>query len=138
MAENIPIIGGVFSYIQDVLDFQGEYEQYATSIDEKVRNHGITISMTEAYCDGENLFVSYRIESEKKFAEYSDYEIAKNQIGYEGIEKIKSNDKLYSLKERGTAGVDGKFVDENTFVGSQYFDLSGKEFPDQFQLEIYI
>ena len=32
----------------------------------------------------------------------------------------------------------GKYVDENTFAGSQYFDLSGKEFPDQFQLEIYI
>ena len=43
--------------------------------------------MTEAYCDGENLFISYRIESEKKYTEYNDYEIAKNQIGYEGIEK---------------------------------------------------
>lgn len=138
MAENIPIIGSVFSYIQDVLDFQGEYEQYAASIEEKVRDHGITVSMTEAYCDGENLFISYRIESEKKYTEYNDYEIAKNQIGYEGIEKIKSDDKLYSLKEWGTAGVDGKFVDENTFVGSQYFDLSGEDFPDRFTLEIYI
>ena len=70
--------------------------------------------------------------------EYSDNQIFQNQIGYEGITKIKSDDKIYSLNDCGAAGLTGKYVDENTFAGSQYFDLSGKEFPDQFQLEIYI
>lgn len=138
MAENIPIIGSVFSYIQDVIDFKGDYKKYATNTDERVQDHGITISMTEFYCDGANLFVSYVIESQKKFTEYSDNQIFQNQIGYEGITKIKSDDKIYSLNDCGAAGVTGKYVDENTFAGSQYFDLSGKEFPDQFQLEIYI
>ena len=138
MAENIPIIGSVFSYIQDVIDFKGDYKKYATGTDERVQDHGITISMTEAYCDGANLFISYVIESQKKFTEYSDNQIFQNQIGYEGITKIKSDDKIYSLNDCGAAGVTGKYVDENTFAGSQYFDLSGKEFPDSFQLEIYI
>ena len=69
MAENIPIIGSVFYYIQDVIDFKGDYKKYATGTDERVQDHGITISMTEAYCDGANLFVSYVIESQKKFTE---------------------------------------------------------------------
>ena len=134
MAENIPIIGSVFSYIQDVIDFKGDYKKYATNTDERVQDHGITISMTEAYCDGANLFVSYVIESQKKFTEYSDNQIFQNQIGYEGITKIKSDDKIYSLNDCGAAGVTGKYVDENTFAGSQYFDLSGKEFPDQYDV----
>ena len=46
--------------------------------------------------------------------------------------------KFTSLNDCGAAGLTGKYVDENTFAGSQYFDLSGKEFPDSFQLEIYI
>ena len=138
MAENIPIIGSVFSYIHDVIDIKGDYKKYATGTDERVQDHGITISMTEAYCDGANLFISYVIESQKKFTEYSDNQIFQNQIGYEGITKIKSDDKIYSLNDCGAAGVTGKYVDENTFAGSQYFDLSGKEFPDSFQLDIYI
>ena len=99
MAENIPIIGSVFTYIQDVIDFKGDYKEYATGTDERVQDHGITISMTEAYCDGANLFISYVIESQKKFTEYSDNQISKNQIGYEGITKIKSDDKIYSLND---------------------------------------
>ena len=105
MAENIPIIGSVFSYIQDVIDFKGDYKKYATGTDERVQDHGITISMTEAYCDGANLFISYVIESQKKFTEYSDNQIFQNQIGYEGITKIKSDDKIYSLNDCGAAGV---------------------------------
>lgn len=79
---------------QDVIDFKGDYKEYATGTDERVQDHGITISMTEAYCDGANLFISYVIESQKKFTEYSDNQIFQNQIGYEGITKIKSDDKI--------------------------------------------
>ena len=109
MAENIPIIGSVFTYIQDVIDFKGDYKEYATGTDERVQDHGITISMTEAYCDGANLFISYVIESQKKFTEYSDNQIFQNQIGYEGITKIKSDDKIYSLNDCGAAGLTGKY-----------------------------
>ena len=58
MAENIPIIGSVFTYIQDVIDFKGDYKEYATGTDERVQDHGITISMTEAYCDGAKFILS--------------------------------------------------------------------------------
>ena len=80
MAENIPIIGSVFTYIQDVIDFKGDYKEYATGTDERVQDHGITISMTEAYCDGANLFISYVIESQKKFTEYSDNQISRIRL----------------------------------------------------------
>ena len=150
---NIPIIGGVFEKIQDEIGFSGNYSSYATSVNETVYDNGIGVTLSEIYCDGESLYVSYKVESEEKF-QYTKYEYDSERdydITEEEAEKIVGNQLLYSgdgkvnfssktLNNHGVAGFEGKFIDDYTFVGVEKYDLEDMniDIPDEFEYEITI
>lgn len=150
---NIPIIGGVFEKIQDEIGFSGNYSKYATSINETVFHNGIGVTLSEVYCDGESLYVSYKVESEEEFKytkyEYNpdrDYDITEEQAAnivgtqllYAGEGKV--NFSSENLNNHGVAGLEGKFIDNHTFVGVEKYDLEGinVDIPDEFEYKITI
>lgn len=135
-ARNIPFIGGIFGYLQDNLDFSGNFVEYANSVGEQVKSNGITATISEIYCDEKNLFVAYRIESDKPFDHYGkDY--IKTNMEYHSMAAIENHPEI-KLSDVGVGGLQGEFVDEFTFVGVEFYSLYEDSFPDSFTFHIVI
>ena len=136
-AKKLPFIGSVFHYIQNEMDFAGLYDNYADEIGEQAENNKISVCISEIYCDGNNLFLSYRIESEIPFKDYVDKEYVQSQMDYTNIITIKDFPEL-RLNDYGIRGLEGKFLDDYTFAGAETYSLGEMEFPDSFTLDISI
>ena len=137
-ARNLPFIGNAFAFIQDRLHTGGAYSNYAFKIGDKVTDNGITITMSEAYCDGVNLYVSFVVESETVFDTWTTDEYIKNQLNYDGTMYIESSEGRKPLNDFGLTGLEGKFTDAFTFVGVKSFSLTEDTFPDKFMLDMKI
>lgn len=144
----LPAIKSAFSQIQNELYVKGEYSKYATEINQTVNDNGIGITLSEILCDGKNLYVTYVIKSKEpfKYLKYKydpvkDYDITKEQadkiekryIDYRGKSKVSYGDKY--MESIDCYSLEGKFIDNNTFVGLLQFDLtdSNKKIPDEFE-----
>ena len=68
-ARTIPFLGSAFAFVQDKLDFSGLYSNYAFEIGDTAVDSGITVTLSEIYCDGTSLYVGFVVESEKSFSE---------------------------------------------------------------------
>ncbi len=87
-AEDIPLIGSVFARIGASLGFAGDYEKYASNLEEQEENtetinqekskdkkdsvysktsNGVTITMNEVYCNDTAMNLAFTIESEELF-----------------------------------------------------------------------
>lgn len=134
-ARNMPVVGGVFAYIQDKLSVAENYSNYASKIGETVESNSVSITLSEAYCDGVNLYVGFVVESKTPFAS-DDY--MEKQLDYAGEAYIKSGNSKVKLDDFGIAGLEGEFKDEKTFVGVEVFSLTGETFPNEFVLDMKI
>lgn len=142
LASKLPIVGGVFESIERNIYFPGNYSEYATSINETVYSNGIGVTLSEVLCDGQSLYVTYKVESEKPFRNTSwnnDGEMDMDQL----IMEEAYNRVDFSFKEldnTGFAGIEGKFIDEKTFVGVQKYHLDSleTEIPDEFEFKTKI
>lgn len=152
LASKIPIVGGAFEAIQDKLIFSGDYSKYATGVNETVTNNGVGVTLSEVLCDGKSLYVSFKIESEKpfKYTKYKydpkkDYDISKEVaekiVGVQILDNSTRN-VSFSNKELGNSGVagfEGRYIDENTFIGVEKYDLTDLgDIPNEFDYEIKI
>ena len=138
LARSIPFVGSVFEYVQNKLDFAGEYDKYASNVGKIVTSRGITVEIQEVYCDGENLFVSYQVQSEKPFSEYTTEEYLKTQLDFDGLVWATSEGKNLPINDFGVSGLEGDFTDENTFVGVDTVRLTEGEFPEEFSYSVQV
>lgn len=138
-ARGIPILGSVFAYIQDNLDFMGLYSSYAYEVGEKTRDRDVEITLSEVYCDGYNLFISYIVESDKFAAMLKkDEGYSSSQLNYYGKNSIIYDGKEKELDGFGITGIEGRFVDDRTFAGVETLSLGEERFPDAFTLRISV
>lgn len=142
LATKLPIVGSVFESIEKNLYFPANYSQYATSINETAYSNGVGVTLSEILCDGQSLYVTYIVESKKpfKYTSWGDSGLMDmNQlITSEAYNKVDFTDE--ELDNSGFAGLEGKFINENTFVGVQKYHLSllKSEIPDQFTFQTKI
>lgn len=138
-ARKIPYIGKVFSYIQDNLDITGYYSEYAFEVGDTAVNNGVSITLSEVYCDGNNLYISYLIESEK-LSELYDGSCADNQLDFSSKMYASSEGIRKKIDQRvGTRGIVGEFLDNDTFAGVETISLFDEDvFPDSFDLSVDI
>lgn len=141
-ARELPVLGSAFAFIQDKLDFMGVYTDYAFHVGEKAESNGVTIEISEVYCDGTNLFISYVIEGEDLFALAQDGDFNTSQIDchtkiYYTNEGTRTNlDDVCLDVEK--AGLEGEFLNNSTFTGAKTYCLKNSEFPDDFMLNVTI
>lgn len=133
-ARNIPIVGGVFSFIQSELGLDGI--ENANGVGMAVNSNGISVTVSEIFCDGKYMYVSYVLEGKtiEKMMNKGNY--MKNQLNYYGKNTIRDGDSIYMLSELGATGIEGKMIAEDTFAGMEIYDLMGGDFPDEFILDI--
>ncbi|MDS0527634.1 DUF4179 domain-containing protein [Clostridium sp. SHJSY1] len=139
VASKMPILGGVFESIEKNIHFTGNYSEYATAINETVESNGVKVTLSEILCDGEGLYVTYKVESEKpfKYTSWDDKPLDMNQlITKEAYNKVSFSNK--ELEGNGLVGLEGKFVDDNTFIGMKTYHLNSleKEVPNEFDFLI--
>ena len=141
LASQIPIIGNAFELIEKNIYFPSNYSEYATSINEKANSNGIDITLSEVLCDGQSLYVTYIVENEKPF-KYTSWDgsdsLDMNQLvieqAYNKVDFTKEE-----LDSTGFTGLQGKFIDEYTFIGFQKYKFTNiEEVPDEFTFKTKI
>ena len=137
-AAKLPIVGGMFRYIQEKLEFGGNYEGYADEVGAVYSNNGVSVTVSEAYCDGNVLVISYKVESKTAFRDYPGDLSTSGQMYYNGESVMEENGTLTRLEEVGVAGLEGRFLDETTFVGAEMFPLWEESYPEEFELNVSI
>ncbi|ELC8345464.1 MAG: DUF4179 domain-containing protein [Clostridium perfringens] len=147
----VPIIKNAFERIQKEIWNKGDYSKYVTEVNQTVSNNGVGITLSEILCDGQNLYVSYVIESKEpfKYIKYKydpvkDYDITKEQaekiekmqLDYAAEAKVSFTDS--ELDNSGVSGLEGRFIDDHTFVGVEEYNLTSlnMKIPDEFEFTI--
>ncbi|MDD7795303.1 DUF4179 domain-containing protein [Clostridium sp. 'White wine YQ'] len=138
-AAKLPIVGSVFESIEKNIYFPGNYSEYSTSVNKSAVSNGIKITMSDILCDGQSLYVTYKIESPTKFkyTSWGDKPLTMNQLmTSEAYKKVSFSNK--ELDDSGFAGLEGKFLDENTFIGMEKYNLDslGTDIPDNFDFQV--
>lgn len=122
LLENIPILRGIFTSMQEDMCFSGDYDSIGEEVymDSKTIN-GLTVTLAEVYCNDQALYISFTMESENVLpdtdilncltvyatGEFSYWEHAH----HEGADRLEYTD--------GTA----TRVDDHTLAGIMRFDL---------------
>lgn len=138
VAAKLPIVGGMFRYIQEKMEFGGNYEGYTDEVGAVYSNNGISVTISEVYCDGTVLAISYKVESKTAFRDYPGDTSTSAQMYYDGESVMDENGKLTELEETGAAGLEGRFLDETTFVGAEMLPLWEGSYPEEFELNVSI
>jgi hypothetical protein len=141
LAVKIPIIGSVFKVIEKNVDAPGDYSEHAASLNEVVSDNGIKVTLSDVLCDGEGLYVTYKVESNKPFRYEKDRDepLEDDQLlENEASHKVSFSDKELAIGK--VNGLEGKFIDEHTFIGMKryYLKYLDKEIPDNFDFEVKI
>ena len=122
-AAKIPLIGKIFEKVEDDATYSGDYtdkkivltnEDSAGNLDTSdytVSDKGITLTASEAYCDGYSIFLTVNIESE-------DADFTNIPLHYTGMNAA-DNQTAAGFYIFGTWSVDGSSPEwlENTFDG---------------------
>lgn len=140
-AKEIPIIGNVFKVIEEMIYSPVKYSKYATDINETVSSGGINITLSEAASDGRYVYATYVIESETPF-KFTENEDEQYSNAYQIFLKTDNKPDLTgpNINISGLACLQGKFIDEYTFIGVQRYDLKpiSREVPDEFNFKTEI
>ena len=161
LAEQIPILGHVFETIGETLGYSGDYGKYVTPLQSEtdwkeageselieaavVRENnafektvdGVTVTLSEVYCNGATLYVGVLFKSEDPFPESADIEVSGKRI----LDLDYAN-MVFSYNE-GTewynVNVEGEFLDDHLFAGVIAMDLieTGYSLDDQYDEEKY-
>ena len=139
LAAKLPIVGRALEYIEKNIQFPGNYSEYATSVNEQVSDNDINVTLSDILCDGEGLYVTYIVKSKEpfKYTSRGDKLLDGDQlITGEEYSKVSFSNK--ELDNTGIAGLEGKFIDENTFVGMERYYLTSLEtqIPDNFDFQV--
>lgn len=140
LAANIPLVGHIFERVGQSLGFSGDYSKYAAPLTEvgqtaeteaagaenetekavvyKKTVDGVTVTLSEIYCNDVAMNIGMLIESEKPFPETMEGLDEKPVIELDTMAKFSYNPEM-----PGITRIDGKFLDEYTFAGVLRTDL---------------
>lgn len=131
-AEKIPLIGHIFERTQNSYEyFSGDYNGIGERLEGVSAASGITITLSEAYCNSQALYLTMEIKSEKPFPEMDSWQLfTEEEYDYK------------SEKEYDAPDLQGEFIDPCTFAGTVRMNLDyngeGITVPDKFNMELKI
>ncbi len=118
LAREIPILGSIFARVADVYQFGKPPEENTTELISEeglvAADGGITISVTEEYTSNQAVYIGVKVENVQAFPEM----VATIEDGQQFIKARTVED--YSFcpgQRRNRRYIEGKFVDEHTFLG---------------------
>lgn len=148
LAAKLPLIGNIFSKVQDEQIYHGDYSSIADVPEEtqSAKSGGITVSLSEISCTDTALNAAIIIESDEPFSE----EFRKNAQGTNenGDANRLTMEFEQAMDFTGTTDessehITGHMEDDNTFIGAFRIDFSlypfaELEIPDSFTWDLKI
>lgn len=131
LASRLPVIRNIFRLFQEDYSYQGDLDAVAVKLEEPEdtpedmsvytkTEDGVTVSISEAYCSVEAIYLSLMISSEEGFPDTMTDMEDKPLIHLEGTTE-------YSFCPNGsgpaTGTLEGKFLDSHTYVGIYRIDI---------------
>lgn len=132
LASKIPLLGDVFSHIQDQVDVTGSYSDYAQTVGQAVTDSGISVTVSEIYCDGISVYASFVIESRKAFDPDGSADYSIHQLALDCETCFTDETEKRKLNGVSPAGLEGEFTNPHTFIGMGTYPLSDGAFPESF------
>ena len=135
IVRSIPIVGNLFEEIGDSLGYKGDYKEYAEPLKEPEEtkstekqaqvqkkkeeslytktSDGVTVTLSEIYCNEEAVYLSLMIESEEDFPPVREHE------GKPVIDILRSDISFSYREDFQLQGnyLDGKFLNSKTYAG---------------------
>lgn len=133
LAAKLPLIGKIFAEVQQTVTFSGVFDDQvetlaaADSAEEEIQDAayqaesgGIAITASEVYCDGLSLYLTAQVDMEQGGLDH----IAGNLLYLGGNWKLDGD-----TEEKDLLGdhLEGKAIDNRTFVGMLKLDLDEKD-----------
>lgn len=147
MAREIPFLGNIFGKIADIYTFGKLPEEGTVNLlaenDLVSTDGGITISITEEYASNQALYIGVKVENEQVFPEM----VATIDKGEQFIKARTLEDYSFNPGQRKDRRyIEGKFVDEHTFIGSIRVDYDNlgwqleeaEDIPESYTMELEI
>lgn len=153
-AEDVPVLREIFKFFEinkedNPMLHKNNLSQHTTELGITTEDKGIKITTEEVVYDGEYVYISYKVESERVFP----YKTKTYLVNDNGVEKYETKDidfmwleqkaiindskqELYSSNHLG-----GMIVDDNTFIGIvkyQVPNLDDGTKPESFEVNINI
>lgn len=162
LAAKLPIIGRIFSQVQDKVSYKGDFdssddtiievpslETMTGTVNKAVENPftqtsgGLTVTVSEINCSAQALYIALCIENEEDFptdfmkSKQEDYALDYDILSLESIDyfDIAGMEKAKRGSENGVPGpyyIEGEFVDTRTFAGIIRVPLNDAAYPGQF------
>lgn len=138
LAAKLPVIGHLFSMLAEDFGYPGDYTPYAEPLEKLPDSsntddsaaattswsqtvNGVTVTLSEVYCNQESLSLSMLIESEEPFRD----KILQREFGNQSFYlKIKASFSFQPDVMAGNNQLEGRFLDEKSFAGIWRVDLS--------------
>ncbi len=162
LAAKLPIIGRIFSQVQDKVSYKGEFdsdkdtvvaipaaEEMTSSVNAMTENpytqtsNGLTVTVSEINCSAQALYLALCIENEEDFptdfikTKQKDYVPDYDILSLVSIDyyDIAGMEKSKRGPENGVCSpyyIEGEFVDARTFAGIIRVPLDDAAYPEQF------
>lgn len=122
-------LNSVFITIKQAIGMRGDVTG-AKHINIKVEDNGVSITAQEIMTDDEAVYISYTVKSEKPFRD-----TRTTRLTFPTYNRVDFSDKMIE-----SSTLEGKLIDEHTFVGVSTYYLTdiGEEIPKNFILDIEV
>lgn len=132
VADEIPLLGNVFKELRNELGLRGEVKGVNISTEPIVQN-GVSIQAQDAICDDYGVYVSFVVKTDKDKPFLNDLNDKQLLVSERGVVDFEDGE----LETLGLSGLQGKFIDENTFIGVKSFSFNGKkDIPKNFNINV--
>ena len=132
VADEIPLLGNVFKELRNELGLRGEVKGVNVSTEPIVQN-GVSIQAQDAICDDYGVYVSFVVKTDKDKPFLNDLNDKQLLVSERGVVDFEDGE----LETLGLSGLQGKFIDEHTFIGVKSFSFNGKkDIPKNFNINV--
>lgn len=132
VADEIPLLGNVFKELRNELGLRGEVKGVNISTEPIIQN-GVSIQAQDAICDDYGVYVSFVVKTDKDKPFLNNLNDKQLLVSERGVVYFEDGE----LETLGLSGLQGKFIDEHTFIGVKSFSFNGKkDIPKNFNINV--
>lgn len=132
VADEIPLLGNVFKELRNELGLRGEVKGVSVNTEPIVQN-GVSIQAQDALCDDYGVYVSFVVKTDKDKPFLNNLNDKQLLVSERGVVYFEDGE----LETLGLSGLQGKFIDEHTFIGVKSFSFNGKkDIPKNFNINV--
>lgn len=142
IAKNIPALKSIVQILNGRGSDHGQYEKYSELVDKSVTDKGITLTINEVLCDDSTLMIGYTMKSKGNIKDLVKtgkklIEIQGKDSSFVPFSLIKFS-KIDGKQADSGSGSDGKFLDDHTYINSETMNISNKNLPINFNVDINV